>query len=711
MRAAELIQQLTVGCAAALMMMLAAGVMPALARPTALLVGVSAYPSLPDHLQLRGPANDVGLMRGVARDLGIRDEDTLILANNGVPGAAPPTRAAILSALDRIARKVEAGDGVLVFLAGHGARQPARTEDAAPRSSDGFDALFLPEDAKSWRESDRVVENAIASRELQQRMDAIRARGAFVWLVVDACHSSYLVRGGALSVAGEAARGVDGRDLGLPATAIEEAERQGIATRGPPWGGLMPPPAGGAATDERTGGYVAFFAAQSNERTPEYEPPGGEGLRYGLFTHHLVQAFQAGRDASFGQLGERVLQQYARRGRQVPTPVFIGPGLDRSWTGPVAARRQWLLARDGDGRVTVPAGTVQEFGVGTLLAVLPSTSAPDGAAVGHVRVTASEPFVSTVEPVEYGGKPAPNPAGLQGAAVHVVSSVLPADIRAALPQEVGGADPGAGRIRDILTPLALPWIRWEADRPIDADVRLVAEDGRLWFVPAGQALVKAGSAAAGSISITGGDGDIRAAAASALERIAKALRLVRLTNAIQNGAELAGVSLSLDLIPARAPNTMEPVALPTPALPVEDGDRPVLTIRNKGDSAVDVSILYLDARFGLTPAFPENGRNNRLTARTGVLRFDGLTLSATAPATVGRERILVFAVEVGPQQPRLDLSFLAQPALTAPRTIPGNPLRLFQDTGFPLPDGRGPEIGDGGRYWSRIIELNLQASP
>ena len=160
--------------------------MPARAELRALLIGVSGYPALPERLRLQGPRNDVQRLRQILLQRGLAPARLRVLAD-GVPGAALPTRANILAALDELARDAQADDVVVVHFAGHGSRQPAA-------DGSGLAPVFLPLDVGPWDGGARSVQNAIGSPELRAALDRIGDRGAFVWAIVDACHSAALVR-------------------------------------------------------------------------------------------------------------------------------------------------------------------------------------------------------------------------------------------------------------------------------------------------------------------------------------------------------------------------------------------------------------------------------------------------------------------------------------------------------------------------------------
>ena len=54
---------------------------------------------------------------------------------------------------------------------------------------------FLQRHAGRWNGSAGGVENAIVDDEFGAAIDALRAKGAFVWVVFDACHSGTMDRG------------------------------------------------------------------------------------------------------------------------------------------------------------------------------------------------------------------------------------------------------------------------------------------------------------------------------------------------------------------------------------------------------------------------------------------------------------------------------------------------------------------------------------
>ena len=112
--------------------------LPALATDRALLIGVADYPDLPRRLWLRGPVNDVALMRDVLIARGMRPGHQRVLASRA-GGADEPTRFNILAAMQAVRSAALPGDRIVLYLAGHGAQQPQpASHGRRPVEADGM---------------------------------------------------------------------------------------------------------------------------------------------------------------------------------------------------------------------------------------------------------------------------------------------------------------------------------------------------------------------------------------------------------------------------------------------------------------------------------------------------------------------------------------------------------------------------------------------
>jgi hypothetical protein len=144
----------------------------------ALLVGVSGYPSLPEARRLRGPANDVQLMREALLRGGVPSSAIRVLADGVPQSAALPTRNEILGSLQSLSLQVKQEDWVILYFSGHGSQQPQPPGPHAYIEPDGLDEIFLPYDIGRWDGGKMMVGNAIVDDEVGEAMDAITHRGA-----------------------------------------------------------------------------------------------------------------------------------------------------------------------------------------------------------------------------------------------------------------------------------------------------------------------------------------------------------------------------------------------------------------------------------------------------------------------------------------------------------------------------------------------------
>jgi hypothetical protein len=299
----------------------------AIAESRALLVGVSGYPSLPEARRLKGPANDVQIMRNALLRVGFTPDNVTVLAD-GVPGSnALPTKRAILNAMRSLADRSRADDWAVVYFSGHGSQQPQLvTRDTRYIEPDGLDEIFLPYDIGQWDGSKRAVQGALIDDEIGVALDALSIKGVRVWAVFDTCHAGDMAKGLIAQDAngGPVTRYVSPSSLGVPRETIAQARVNPAAKRRP-----RERAKAGRIESVRP---IIFYASQADEPAAEEPLPdllapqrGGDTPRskryFGLFTYLIAQALPTWQ-GNFGLLAQEVADRY--KSRPYPTPMFEG---------------------------------------------------------------------------------------------------------------------------------------------------------------------------------------------------------------------------------------------------------------------------------------------------------------------------------------------------------------------------------------------------
>jgi hypothetical protein len=645
----------------------------ALAERYALLVGISEYPGLGKDLQLNGPQNDIPAMRALLTQRGFDSRNVEILAD-GVQGAGVPTRQAIMAALDGVVARAHSGDYVYLHFAGHGSQQPARDPKLKP---DGLSEIFLPRDVGRWDGTVGTVHNAIVDEELVQRLDALLAKGAFVWAVFDACHSATLMRGGVSIGDGIRYRKVDPAALGVPSAALEQAAANAPRTRG---AAEPKVPLAGLAPKSGPGRFVAFYAAQTTETTPEMRLPAGHPDRkpMGLFSFTLGQALATLPDGiTYRQLAQHVLARYAEQNFNSPTPLFTG-SLDAPVFGsePRARVWQWPI-RSG---LAIDAGALNGLTDSALLAILPGPLAKSEEALGYARVASVDVFSAKLKPVEHGGKPAlPQAKVPSDAFARLLEPAVSFALTVSGPIDAKGATVSdAAATKAIATVQAQKDLRvqWLGGRS-DPDLRLVVLGGQLWLVPRGAMLVKEGPLKTHSIVLNQEEAQLARKIADSLRAIGKLTALQRLATAVSSGAASQNLEVGLELSRDGKKRRISREAVPV----LKKGDVISAQVMNKGRSAVDVTILYVNSDYGIQAVYPRSiGSANRVAAGGKINE----TLGEITDDTLGTERLIVIAVESRRNEESYDFSFLEQASLERTRGARGDDaiIGAFMDAGY-----------------------------
>lgn len=666
--------------------------LPAVARENhALLIGANQYPALEERWWLKGPANDVQL---VADYLTMRApvpfavENVTVLAD-GVPGSTAPTLGAIRAAFADLTAEVGPGDFVYLHFSGHGTQAPALDPST---ELDGLDELFLPVDIGPWSDQVGEVQNALVDDEIGALIDGLRAKGADVWAVFDSCHSGTVTR--AVESGDEVrVRQLSPQALGIPVDDVEASRS-------------VDPRATEAPFDasQGDGSFVAFFAAQTNEVTPEKNLPKGKPGRkpQGVFTWTLMETLAEYPNATYGQIGQEVLRRYAVKNLAKSTPLFEGDLNQVVFGGQGGTRVSQWQAEVSSAGFAIPAGELHGLSEGAVLAVMGSAAAADADALGFVELTSVETFVSVGQAVEKDGKvlPADLPKGVT---LRKLDSALDFTLTVALPPE--GSTPASALLGALkeLQKAAGPRLAFvPAEQESDLRLAVLPESPRpdaIWVLPA----TGLAEDLMATPSVSTGDKDraeLAATLADTLVTMARAQNLLKLAGAV--GSATPDVEVEL-LTRTPEDRTLRPLPFaPVPTLLPDDEVH--VQARNNGAGPVDVNVLYIGADWSISHWF--SGR-----LQPGDELKKGLfKISADV---LGQERMLVVVTPAKPQSPVEDLSYLAQDALETTRTVGSTAFgEALAEAGFGVTT-RGAvaltdDTGDEGAPGPAILSLELR---
>ena len=581
----------------------------------ALLVGCSEYPSLraalgkqyESELVLRGPERDVELVRDTLEHvLRLAPQHTRVLAGWKDDVATRPTHDNILAQLERLALEAGTGDQVIVYLAGHGSQQRVRklkTEE----EPDGLEELFLPADVRPAEKDQGHVPNSIRDDELGMHARAIRDKGADVWLIVDACHSGTLLRGGAgpESQGGVRIRGIDPALLG-----VTSELRGGPGARSD--GGGWLDPAG------ETTRIAAFYGATSYGRAPEMMLPRGstEAEPHGLFTYLFCQELQrAGPETTYGELADRVVAAYQSFPCVLTVPTAEGD-LPRDLAGGLP-RDTELTCSLKSGVLFLSQGRLAGLEPGVELALLDLAGGTERLA-GRMVVTESSLFDArgkllsgelAMEKGPWRARADARPLGDYGLALALVRAdgtaaamdELPAAARAALEAQ-------AARFRIVGDPGTADW--WI----------VLAHDGGLLLRPGPRE---------GGFDVFGVGAEDLAARLTAIQRTRNLRRFAGSSFTAEWRDDL---DVWVERRTARGWQRRERDSVLRP------GEAIKVLMQKKTDAIYDVNVFYLDANYGVQCL-----RQSPRLAPTAREAIDLVGVQTITDDALGLENVLVFA--------------------------------------------------------------------
>jgi hypothetical protein len=637
--------------------------------------------------------------------------------------AGQPTRAAILDGLDRLVRDANRGDFIVIYLSGHGSQQPMSTADpSSSAESDGRDDIFLPLDVGRWDSDKETVDKAIVDNEIKHYIDRLREAGAFVWIVIDACHSANMTR----EVVDEVytTRAVPPDELGVPVALMQRQVSQAPSLSH----GKEHQAAG-------RGGYVGFFAAAKDELAANGRFPLGSPERtpHGMLTFYLAQAMAKRPTASFLELSQMVSSAYREYDRDrvneiapyrpAATPFFEG-GINQSSVLPGMVTPGWVARRTAgqDGELIISAGALHGLFDGAEVSI---RTVQSNQPIGRGRlfdVRLSQARIRLEAPLD---------ARFSGTTLIVEPPLPKIDLAlriAFAPDLEKTASADLDRVRQIVERLAHDPLRSFAvdfvagDR--NPDVILTLQDGRVWFLTERARSVepadKAVRTAAGMVfrpSTSGGHAQtpsipLNVDEAELIRTLREKLMLVANYRNLSKVMDMlagapAGKDFAIELYVMRRQRRVASASDQFPfgdcvsssydGVPagaeritvgalteLEQCDRVFLILENRGSTPIDLTVLYFDADVGISVP---RGFGGGMVLKPGdrprsqpilILSWD---VTTSQPLPVGVERLVVLGVL---RQTREDQSYssnfdgCAQPGLSDP-----------------LPDGR--ELGQCGR--------------
>jgi hypothetical protein len=619
----------------------------------ALLIGCTKYDNLDASLHLQGCANDVELVeKMLCERFGFAAESVVKLIENSGEVDKRPIRKNIEREFRRLADNAQSEQQVVIFMAGHGSQQPDIHSSLDDPEPDGLDEIFLPADVSSWNGDIGSIPNCIVDDEIAIWLRDIEKKGAFVTVVIDACHSGTMTRG-----IGERTRELPPSSLGVP-TELMLRSKDVVGKHS---GQVLDKnkstqiASGGSLCDRSA--TIAIYAAQSTEVTIERELPidGSDRKPHGLLSYTLNQVLTRSEEPiSYRELVRRVQSQYAAWGRSFPTPMIEGVGRDREvfgakiWSNKPAIR----LSRKPQGLV-IDAGILHGISNDCILAVGDSEGAES--TLGYVRVQMARTLTCDVAPCAFEAIPARKDLPEGGLCRLVFNDV--GDLR--LKVAVAGKD----AVNIALLRRAIE----EASKTAESVIRLVDQVGDAeWVAVINEKGVLLSPAEVLSNVLeqkerpqqSFGPRDFHILnfgwIVESFERIGRANNLKRLAvieSPSRNNLQIPRIAIEIkseDPIKNHSSNGERPSFV--------NAERLTIVLQNPCPFAVDTTLLYIDQNFEISLLFPDRGEINRLDS-TQQRSFQAHVETDTTAV----EYLVAITVKgIGPVQ---DFGMLAQPGV------------------------------------------------
>ena len=572
----------------------------AFATQRALLVGVSELVNQPQALWLQAPRNDVMLMRQTLVKQGFAPVDVTVLAD-GVAGASLPEAERINEALARLLEQSRPGDFVMLYFSGHGTR--VRDSTKRYQEPDGLAENFLARDARGTDASGGSLPGGLRDVDFDRWIRAFLGKNVFVWSVFDTCSAASMTRSSAAQPPEDAGPADD--EVRFRGVRAGQLAASGPAAAPQPMQ-VLPEAAAGVPRAR----YVAFFASESHQVTPELRLPrkARNARPQGLLTWAVAEALQQ-KPATWRDLFNGVLDLYPPvieelesrfPARELPSPVAEG-NLDlpifANASAPLSTRPVWRAERAG-GSLTLKAGLLDGLEPGQELRIVATLA--DGlqrtaqgrlaqADLGSARLVVPPALAELAQATSWSVTPMGEPAS---AALRVRSdSALPGGLSLDYPASIRTAGEAQADVR------------W---------VDLGAAGGRLELLsPASAAAAEAGSAPSGVVVRDMAEARVR------LQALAQLKWMSRLAELAKDG-RLDGFDAVLEVRDdsrvLRSANVRDTAS---GALQLRPGERAELMVRNGSGQSIDLVVVGVDAQGVLRPVYPEDlGEANRFERGT-----------------------------------------------------------------------------------------------
>jgi hypothetical protein len=688
----------------------------------ALLIACSKYDYLGPSAELRGPVNDVVMMSELlTKNFGFAERNITVLSENAGHKSDRPLRAHIEREFKRLAERAAEGARVVVFFSGHGAQLPDDNPgDPADPEPDGLDEILCAADIRPDTKSDKPnVLNAVRDDDLNRWLQAIRAKGASVWVIIDACHSGTAIRGT------EVYRQLPPEML-VSQQALQRARRTAGATRG------VQSEASPLDFDrEDQGGIVAIYAAQPHEPTVELPLPldADDGEWHGLLTYTLSKVLtESAAPITYTELVQRIHREYiASCGRLGPVPLVEGTDQNREVLGTTEwpDRSRLVLQSDARGRSKLNAGRLHGLTPGTILAVFPPAGeATTDKPLGYVRITRARMTDADAEACEFNEVAAL--ADVPDGARCRIERTEYGDLRLRVAiDDPASSAPDAkhpdwreqlekraaqeGSVFELVdAPATAQWLV----RVHEAD-RIVLVPAQGWALPPNE-----GSRARfGPAPI---DEKLADWLTEQLSRIARASNLLKLAGVMTEERERGLLSLLFGKKTATTLNVDflkldsaedehgKPIEWKAGGVQLQEGDIVAVRLKNTSEHAVDFTILFVDSAYGIEALYPPPRTvvDNRLepgkSYTVGPLQVDA--------DSVGLEHLIIIALKA--DGPPVDFSWLAQNSVAQARSLVSQrgtansdqPLnQLFQQALFAQGKTRGLKMSESAGVSVRAI--------